>query len=328
MLPLIIVLACAFSSGLAVDIPDPGLCLDAFGYLPGVDFGEDCCSFVMCDAARLNKSGVVGQCMGGTVWNQDLTLCDDPKFVPDCDPKSCTVVKRTNAPCSDPQPSDTTCCIGQKPDQGFFGYEPVYTADGPNAYFKGDDRQSQTCPDSQLFNLDTCSCEYEFEPIAECAGEGEYFMNDDPSTANFPVPANSDLELDQINPTEAECCSYLQCYPNRTGFYVQQCMPSTVWNDEKKACDLPQNVMPCMNMLCGAEMTDPPCNGDGDGLCCRAGLWYDVGADATQYIISDAPGLTGAEYNRIVNGRSLMCPRDMNGLQLVFNPDPDSCSCE
>ncbi|CAH1781022.1 unnamed protein product, partial [Owenia fusiformis] len=96
MLPLVLLFATALASGPPVDIDDPDSCL-ATGYLPGIDFGEDCCSFVVCDDAQLNKTGYVGKCMGGTVWNDVLVVCDDAKQVPDCDPLSCAVPKRTNA---------------------------------------------------------------------------------------------------------------------------------------------------------------------------------------------------------------------------------------
>ncbi|CAH1781005.1 unnamed protein product [Owenia fusiformis] len=298
MLPLVLLFAAAFASGPPIVLDDPTLCLPS-GYISGVDFGLDCCTFVVCDNARLNKTGFQGKCMGGTVWNQALLVCDDAKYVPDCDPTTCDVPKRTNAECADPQPSGTTCCVGQNRENGKNGYEPVFTAgSSPENFIRGNDREEQSCPFGQVFVLESCCCEYEYAFVEPCTDTSGYYF---------------------ANPEDG-CCSYLQCWVNRTGFDVVPCMAPSVWNDDNKTCDIVNNVMDCMGVDCGPEMTDAPCPDSFDGDCCRNGLFYTLGPDSTQYTIA------GAEGND--NDRLLCCPVNMAGEQMVFNADPDVCCCE
>ncbi|CAH1781243.1 unnamed protein product [Owenia fusiformis] len=292
MLPFVLMFAVAMASGPPVET-DPADCLSSSGYLAGTDFGEDCCSFVVCDAARLNKTGFVGKCMGGTAWNQDLLVCDDPKYV-DCDVLTCDVPSRTNAECDDPQPTGSTCCVGQNRENGKNGYEPVFSAGSDeSSYFRGDDREEQTCPFGQIFSLESCCCEYVYEVDPACADTTSFFFDD---------------------PTGDGCCSYIQCFANRTGYDVYACLGGSVWNSANKTCDIPYNVMDCMSALCGDATTDPPCDGTGSGTCCRAGNYYIEGGDDTQYIITDGPG---------ASDRLQCCPQDMDGLQLIFNFDEE-----
>ncbi|CAH1781023.1 unnamed protein product, partial [Owenia fusiformis] len=177
--------------------------------------------------------------------------------------------------------------------------EPVFTAgSGPEFYIRGSDREEQKCPFGQVFVLESCCCEFEFVPVAPCDDTSSFYFAD---------------------PDGDGCCTYVQCFANRTGYDTLECMPPSVWNDEEKACDIVNNVMDCMNVNCGLEMTDPPCDGSGQGTCCRAGNYYSEGGDNTQYIITDGPG---------ASDRAECCPLNMDGEQLVFNFDEEVCCCE
>ncbi|CAH1802109.1 unnamed protein product [Owenia fusiformis] len=238
-----------------LDEAQQALCISSQGYLSGADFDEgDCCSFVVCNAAELNKTGFLGKCMGGTAYNAELQVCDDPKYVPGCNPADCDVPKRTTAECPADLP-EGSCCVG--------GREPVYAALSANSYALPDGTP-QFCPAGQVFSTSDCCCEFEYEVVPECV-DGPYAANPD------------DV-----------CCSYLQCFANGTGYVVVQCMPPSVWNDVNKTCDIAVNVMECMNEMCGVEMTDPPCPPSvGDDQCCIAGITYDVIDDTTYKIAGD-----------------------------------------
>ncbi|CAH1781238.1 unnamed protein product [Owenia fusiformis] len=310
MLPLVLLFASALASGPPITIENPEVCVDENGYLPGIDNGLDCCAFVVCDAARLNKTGFQGACMGGTVWNNDLKVCDDPKYVPDCDPTTCVVPKRTGAPCADAQPSGTTCCVGQNPDQGINGYEPVFTA-GPSegGYYVGSDVDIELesfCPFGQIFVLEDCCCEYEFVEDAICAEDPESFFFANP---------------------DDPCCSFLQCWANRTGYDTLNCMGGSVYNAENQTCDTIYNVMDCMEAVCDNDFTDPPCDDSGLGDCCRAGTWFNaVADDPIQYEIVAGQG-KGESSPSGVN-RLSCCPVNMAGEQMEFNATPGICCCE
>ncbi|CAH1780965.1 unnamed protein product [Owenia fusiformis] len=301
MVPLILLFVCsAFASGPPV-ATNPDDCIANLGYLNGIDFGEDCCSFVVCDNTRLNKTGYVGKCMGGTGWNDALKVCDDKKYLDNCDPvNDCDVPSRTTALCSAPQPTGTTCCLGQRPGRDFPGFEPVFTIGSDEFhYIRGNDRGEGVCPNGMIFSLDSCACEeVPGELLPPCDNLGGYFFD---------------------NP-EDPCCSYLQCYPNRTAFEVIACMPPSVWNSVNKTCDIKQNVMDCMNAMCGPEMTDPPCDDPPSiGDCCQSGNYFEGSDDPIQYLIVEGPA---------ASERLQCCPLDMQGNQLEFNSDPDVCACE
>ncbi|CAH1791013.1 unnamed protein product [Owenia fusiformis] len=295
LLPLLFSLALALNerSGKGVELDDAlqALCITDQGYLSGDeafpdDDEADCCSFVVCDAADGNKTGFLGKCMGGTVWNADLLVCDDPKYVDGCDPATCDVPKKTTALCG-PLESNQ-CCVG--------GREPVFTL--VDAFFSiysvSTDGEPQFCPDIQVFNLEDCCCEYEYDEDEVCAeGPGFYYAN-----------------------PEDPCCSYLQCWSNKTGYDTVQCMPPSVWNDVNKTCDIQTNVMACMNVICDTPMTDAPCppaDSLEDDQCCVNGLTYRM-IDNINYMLEDE------------QQRANCCPVDMAGEQLNFSLE--TCGCE
>ncbi|CAH1802110.1 unnamed protein product [Owenia fusiformis] len=235
---------------LVLDAAAQAACITTQGYLSS-DFTDDpeadCCSFIVCSAPHLNKTGFLGKCMGGTVWNTDLSVCDDPKYFPSCDPADCTVPVRTTALCGDLE--DGTCCVG--------GREPVYTVLSDNSYSLSDGKP-QFCPLGQVFSTSDCCCEFEYVVDPRC--ETELYIAD---------PDN-------------ECCGFLQCFANKTGTVAIECRPPSVWNDVNKTCDLATNVMDCMNAYCGDEVTDLPCPPTlGEDQCCIAGIVYDVIDDIT-----------------------------------------------
>ncbi|CAH1780967.1 unnamed protein product [Owenia fusiformis] len=301
MLALILLFVCsAFASGPPV-VTDPDECRNNLGYLNGADFGEDCCSFVVCDSVRLNRTGFVGKCTGGTGWNDELKVCDDKIYLDNCDPANdCDIPSRTTALCSAPQPTATTCCLGQRIGTGFPGYEPVYEMGSDEFHYRRvGERGEGLCPKGMIFILDSCCCEEpETEPIAPCDDLSSFFFD---------------------NPNEA-CCSYVQCFVNRTAYVIESCMPPSVWNSVNKTCDIRVNVPECANALCGPEMTDPPCDDPpSQGDCCSNGNYFQAEADPIQYVIVGGPA---------ASDRLQLCPVDIDGNQLVFNNDPDTCACE
>ncbi|CAH1780839.1 unnamed protein product, partial [Owenia fusiformis] len=266
--------------------------IDTQGYLPGEDAeGGDCCSFIVCNAANLNKTGYLGKCMGGTVWNNEQLTCDDPKQVAGCDPTTCTVPMRTTALCPDDLESGQ-CCIG--------GREPIYTQLSDSTYTLGDGEHS--CPGGQLFNVEDCCCEAEFAAVPPC---------DDLDSLYFTLPDTDPSGLP--NDIMDKCCAFAQCWSNRTGYDLVPCMPPSVWNAEAKACDIRANVMECMDINCGIEMTDPPCPGPEEleeGQCCMAGQVYSTFEDKTMYMREPGPLALGL--------LKIQCCPEVDGVQMVF----------
>ncbi|CAH1779045.1 unnamed protein product [Owenia fusiformis] len=297
----------SFTLAVRVDIPDPDLCLSQFGYIAGSELGEDCCTFIFCDDPELNKTGLVGKCYDGTAWNQDLLTCDLAKYVPDCDVGSCDVPNIQELECESPQPTDTTCCVGQNLEEGIFGVKPMYSkGDGPAQYIQDGMREFQECPLDEVFDLEACACVQVFEEIPPCDNHDHF------------------LFADEFDP----CCSFVQCFQNRTGFTSGRCIAPSTWNDEEKTCDSSGAIMECMGVFCEDANTDPPCNPfpfvEG-AECCRAGNWYETleyeedPEHPIQYVIVEGPANTT---------RSECCPMDMDGFQMWFNSDPDVCCCE
>ncbi|CAH1780778.1 unnamed protein product, partial [Owenia fusiformis] len=247
----------------------------------------------VCNAARLNRTGFLGKCMGGTAWNNVLKSCDQPMYVPDCNPSvDCDVPSRTTGLCPSPQPTATTCCVGQNVNRGEPGFLPIFTSGDAENEYSVDDGPIQKCPLGQIFRVETCCCEFVYVQDTECADTTSFYFS---------------------NP-EDPCCSFLQCWSNRTGYDVVKCMPPSVWNDVNKTCDTTDNVIECSDAICGVEMTDPPCDENSAAACCRAGIYYDnVDGEPTRYIIADGPDGPSDRFST--------CPEDMNGVQLVFNGD-------
>ncbi|CAH1794278.1 unnamed protein product [Owenia fusiformis] len=268
----------------------------------------DCCSFLICDGI-LNKTGYRVSCMGGTVWNYVLKVCDDPKYFPSCNPSDCNVPSRTTELCG--ALNSDQCCV--------HGRQPIYTAvsGSDSKYIVAGERKENQCPQGEVFNLEDCCCESIEPRIPLCSDE----------TDNYHRVPGSDADV----PSEDYCCYYAQCFANGTGYDKVKCMPPSVWNNDPdvKSCDLPVNVPECMQFFCGAETTDPPCEGVSGpgGSCCQAGVWYGAvpGSDGQQYMITQLPD--GSDWS-LDTSRVLCCSEDFEGNQLIFNDDPDSCCCE
>lgn len=280
---------------------DPEACLAANGFLAGV---RDCCSFIQCNAAEGNNTGIERWCWALQWWDDELKTCRTSKSsggncIPEEDCAASIAAKEAlpaRTECPSPAAADT-CCVGQ--NDTFPGYEPVVEFD-PNddsVYKYNNDASFQSCPPDMVFNPTDCCCEYNFVPVAPCDGEGEFF--EDPDNA---------------------CCGFLRCWANRTGAEQHLCDPPSVWNQANSTCDLVNNVPACADADCGVMATEPACEGD-QGECCRLGLWYNVDpTDDTRYFVINAPWGAADEAN--------CCPVDMDGFQLIFNSDPESCCCE
>ncbi|CAH1793764.1 unnamed protein product [Owenia fusiformis] len=274
----------------AIDV-FPEECVADGGYIDGQSKGGDCCSFFVCDGAT-NKTAYKGSCMGGTAWNDELKVCDEPKYVDGCTPaEDCIVPSRTTEECGGLGNSE--CCVA--------GRKPVYTMISDTEYRREGDIKNNVCPPGEVFSLSDCCCEPNEPRVAPCTDPKlNYFSND------------------------GDCCTYLQCYANGTGTDIVACMPPSVWNDAIKSCDLPFNVMACMDVVCGAETTNYACT-SGTG-CCRDGIWYSsVGGN--QYVINSVESEAERAWENDPE-RALCCEDDMNGVPQVFNDLPEICCCE
>ncbi|CAH1781462.1 unnamed protein product [Owenia fusiformis] len=307
----------AYTSGYLIERSGPAVVLTSAqqlrcaqpenqGYLPGIEFnddrGGDCCSFVVCDSANLNKTGFLGKCMGGTVWNQIVISCDDPKQVkPKCEPTTCNIPVRTTEDCPSPLGGEQ-CCVG--------GRQPIYTRLSETRYRIDSisPNKFNECPPNEVFDIDSCCCERVYEDLPAPCNDLSSFYHTLPD------------EPGQPNDAMRTCCSFASCFLNRTGYALTPCMPPSVWNDRVKSCDNVFNVPECMGIFCGDETTDPPCPDENDlppDTCCIAGQTYMYfSADLTMYMRTDGPGATFM---------TIQCCPEVDGVQLEF--DRQQCIC-
>ncbi|CAH1785342.1 unnamed protein product [Owenia fusiformis] len=239
---------------------DPVECLEFNGILPDETRpGGDCCHFIQCDASDANKTGFRFACMYPLVWNRAITACDEESnILGPCIHTTCSISPaRRNVCGSDAEIKAIfgidSCCI-EGEDGVYEALQDISPAAYRFRYLNGeypeDEDDYLSCPKGQIFSADDCCCESDAPSIAEC--EQELF---------FKLPGD-------------DCCTYHQCYPNRTSYFDGICVGS-VWNQKILNCDNPTFVEGCENAECLTKMTEAVCPLELDtDQCCSSGVVY------------------------------------------------------
>ncbi|CAH1785344.1 unnamed protein product [Owenia fusiformis] len=253
----------------------------------------DCCHFLQCDPSNNNETAFRSLCTYPLIWKNEACIFDDGSN-PDCNVSECSSPPILDSVC----PLDNeikskygpfACCVngivymGNSSDAG--SYQQHNLEDEDSTF--GD---MIDCPKGQIFNAADCCCEPTYTPIPECVGKDLY------------GPAST-------------CCSYYQCFANRTGSWERSCMGGTVWNDVIKACDSPQQVKgPCREAICTNETFVPATCPENlpEDMCCQNGVRYTLNQnDSSRYNFIRADNTTD----------SGMCDREPKLFKI------DTCSC-
>ncbi|CAH1785338.1 unnamed protein product [Owenia fusiformis] len=242
---------------------DPEDCLALDGILPDETRpGGDCCHFIQCDASDSNKTGFRFACMYPLVWHLAIGACDEDTNVEGpCIHTTCSFAPPPKDVCeSDAEIKATygidSCCI-EGEDGVYEALQDISPAAYRFRYLNGeypeDEEDYLSCPKGQIFSANDCCCESDAPILPECE-----------SDIYFSLP-------------EDDCCTYHQCYINRTGYFTGECL-GTVWNQKILNCDDPQFVEGCEDADCliNGGPTAPPCpvDLDIDQQCCLAGIVY------------------------------------------------------
>ncbi|CAH1785343.1 unnamed protein product, partial [Owenia fusiformis] len=261
-------------------VPDD--CVAFNGLVPYEDSpGGDCCHFIQCDASNANKTGFLFKCVYPLVWNREIPACDeDTNVAGACIHTDCSTEPEPKLGCVSNEAikdefGPNFCCL-EGEDAVYEALIDVSPAEYRVRYVEGEFTMGNAfdtlrCPRGQQFSSEDCCCETEVPHVPECE-EAFYFQS----------PGD-------------DCCTYHQCWPNKTGFWDVTCMGS-VWNQKILNCDDPSLVDGCENADCIMEMTEKVCPDKdalaAEGKCCAQGQVYikdldDPFEDGSAFYVGD-----------------------------------------
>ncbi|CAH1787435.1 unnamed protein product [Owenia fusiformis] len=245
---------------------DPDDCLAFDGLLPDEDRpGGDCCHFIQCDSSMANKTGFRFACLYPLVWNREIPACDqDFNLAGACIHSTCSMSPPPRVGCESDAEIKATygadhCCI-EREDGVYQALPDISPAAYRFRYLDGEWPEDDAfnflnCSKGDVFSSEDCCCETELAPVPECESD-LYFQSPDD-----------------------DCCSYHQCFPNKTGFWDVQCMGS-VWNQAILNCDDPSLVPGCEDAECMEELVERECPLTlGSTQCCIGGVVYSLDTD-------------------------------------------------